>query len=109
MDPARADSESHDDGIGRQGMKVLRSRDLDHFTYLLVRCRCGKRFGQRADRRVVACLNCGRLAELQKVWAPEVVVRAAPVAARRTHHGVVTSRRRVMRAATARRRRRTHK
>jgi hypothetical protein len=109
MDRARADSESHDDRAGRQGMKVLRSRDLHHFTYLLVRCRCGKRFGQRADRRMVACLACGRLAELGKVWAPQVLVRTAPVAARRTHHGVVTSRRRVMRAATARRRRRTHK
>jgi hypothetical protein len=85
-------------------MKVLRSRDLNHFTYLLVRCRCGKRFGQRADRRVVACFECGRMTELQRVWAPQVAVRAAPVA-RRSPRSAPLVRRRVMRAATARRRR----
>ncbi len=43
---------------------ILRVRPTRHFLYLLVRCRCGKSFGHRADRRKIVCFSCGRMAEL---------------------------------------------
>ena len=48
-------------------MKILRARPTRHFLYLLVRCRCGKRFGHRADRRMIVCYFCGRIADLTAV------------------------------------------
>jgi hypothetical protein len=45
-------------------VKILRVRPTRHFLYLLVRCRCGKSFGHRADRRKIVCFSCGRMAEL---------------------------------------------
>jgi len=91
-------------------MKVLRYRDLDHFTYLLVRCRCGERFGQRADRRVVACLACGRMSELARVWpAPAALKPAAVVEPAVRRRAASRSSRHVMRAATAGRRRRARR
>ena len=45
-------------------VKILRVRPTRHFYYLLVRCRCGRSFGHRADRRRIVCFTCGRIAEL---------------------------------------------
>jgi len=44
-------------------MKVLRARRTDRFVYFLVRCRCGRQFGHRAQRRLIVCYQCGRIAE----------------------------------------------
>ncbi len=48
-------------------MTILRARETQHFLYLFVRCTCGCRFGHRADRRVLVCYVCGRVAELGRV------------------------------------------
>jgi hypothetical protein len=48
-------------------VKILRARPTRHFLYLLVRCRCGKRFGHRADRRMIVCYHCGRIADLAAI------------------------------------------
>src|SRR5258708_40188278 len=53
-------------------VKILRVRPTRHFLYLLVRCRCGKSFGHRADRRKIVCFSCGRMAELP-------LLRAKPI------------------------------
>ena len=55
------------DSGNRRGVRVLRARRTRHFVYLLVRCRCGKTFGHRADRRTIVCYFCGRMAELRLV------------------------------------------
>jgi hypothetical protein len=44
-------------------MRILRARRTAAFVYFLVRCRCGKKFGQRAQRRLIVCYHCGRVAE----------------------------------------------
>jgi hypothetical protein len=44
-------------------VRILRARRTAGFVYLLVRCRCGKQFGHRAERRFMVCLQCGRIAE----------------------------------------------
>jgi hypothetical protein len=46
-----------------QAMRILRARPTASFVYLFVRCRCGRRFGHRADRRFIVCLQCGRIAD----------------------------------------------
>jgi hypothetical protein len=51
----------------RWTLKVLRSRPTRHFHYLLVRCKCGKTFGHRGDRRTIVCFWCGRTADLRLV------------------------------------------
>ncbi len=51
----------------RGPLKILRARPTRHFLYLFVRCRCGKRFGHRADRRLIVCYHCGRIADLTAV------------------------------------------
>jgi hypothetical protein len=48
-------------------LKVLRSRPTRHFEYLLVRCKCGKTFGHRGDRRTIVCYVCGRTGDLRLV------------------------------------------
>jgi hypothetical protein len=48
-------------------MTILRARETQHFLYLFVRCTCGCRFGHRADRRVLVCYVCGRVADLGRV------------------------------------------
>ncbi len=48
-------------------MTILRARETQHFLYLFVRCSCGCRFGHRADRRVLVCYVCGRVADLGRV------------------------------------------
>jgi hypothetical protein len=49
----------------RRPVKILRARPTRHFLFLLVRCRCGKRFGHRADRATIVCYHCGRMAALR--------------------------------------------
>jgi len=49
----------------RRPVKILRARATRHFLFLLVRCRCGKRFGHRADRPNIVCYHCGRMAALR--------------------------------------------
>ncbi len=49
----------------RRPVKILRARPTRHFLFLLVRCRCGKRFGHRADRPTIVCYHCGRMAALR--------------------------------------------
>ena len=49
----------------RRPVKILRARPTRHFLYLLVRCRCGKKFGHRADRPTIVCFHCGRMAALR--------------------------------------------
>jgi hypothetical protein len=49
----------------RRPVRILRSRATRHFLFLLVRCRCGKRFGHRADRPTIVCYHCGRMAALR--------------------------------------------
>jgi hypothetical protein len=51
----------------RRPVKILRARPTRHFLYLLVRCRCGKKFGHRADRPMIVCFYCGRMAALREV------------------------------------------
>ena len=53
----------------RRPVKILRARPLRHFLYLLVRCKCGKKFGHRADRPQIVCYSCGRMAALREVRA----------------------------------------
>ena len=55
-------------GRGRAPVKVLRARPTRHFIYLLVRCRCGKTFGHRADRRAIVCYYCGRMADIRRIY-----------------------------------------
>jgi hypothetical protein len=47
-------------------VRILRARRTAGFVYLLVRCRCGKQFGHRAERRFIVCLRCGRIAPAAK-------------------------------------------
>lgn len=49
----------------RRPVKILRARPTRHFLFLLIRCRCGKRFGHRADRPTIVCYHCGRMAALR--------------------------------------------
>ena len=49
----------------RRPVKILRARPTRHFLFLLVRCRCGKKFGHRADRQTIVCYHCGRMAALR--------------------------------------------
>jgi len=51
----------------RWTLKVLRSRPTRHFQYLLIRCKCGKMFGHRGDRRTIVCYICGRTDDLRAV------------------------------------------
>ena len=51
----------------RRPVRILRSRPTRHFLYLLVRCKCGKKFGHRADRPHIVCYRCGRMATLREV------------------------------------------
>jgi hypothetical protein len=54
----------------RRPVKILRARPTRHFLFLLVRCRCGKRFGHRADRPTIVCYHCGRMAALRNLRRP---------------------------------------
>lgn len=56
-------------------MTILRARETQHFLYLFVRCTCGCRFGHRADRRVLVCYVCGRVADLGRVKTKEQAKR----------------------------------
>ena len=51
----------------RRPVKILRARPTRHFLFLLVRCRCGKKFGHRADRPTIVCYECGRMAALREL------------------------------------------
>ena len=51
----------------RRPVKILRARPTRHFLFLLVRCRCGKKFGHRADRPTIVCYHCGRMAALREL------------------------------------------
>ena len=51
----------------RRPVKILRARPTRHFLFLLVRCRCGKKFGHRADRPNIVCYHCGRMAALRNL------------------------------------------
>jgi hypothetical protein len=86
-------------------VKVLRSRPTRHFTFLLIRCRCSRRFGHRGDRPLIACFSCGRVGQLAQVWPgdepPAVRRRATPASRPAARH--------VLRATLARRRRRAHR
>jgi hypothetical protein len=69
-------------------MKILHHRATRHFIALYVGCRCGKRFLHRLDRPVVACLKCGRVDDLGRIFdklrsARDAERRRAPKAARR--------------------------
>jgi hypothetical protein len=55
------------DVASRRPVKILRARPTRHFLYLLIQCRCGKKFGHRADRHTIVCYKCGRLATLREV------------------------------------------
>lgn len=57
-------------------MRILQARQTAGFVYFLVRCRCGKKFGHRAQRRLIVCYYCGRVAETARA-------RGAVSAARR--------------------------
>jgi hypothetical protein len=56
-------------------MTILRARETQYFLYLFVRCTCGCRFGHRADRRVLVCYVCGRVADLGRVKTKEQAKR----------------------------------
>jgi hypothetical protein len=71
-------------------MTILRARETRHFLYLFVRCTCGCRFGHRADRRVLVCYVCGRVADLGRVRTKDQARRK-----------VIADRRRRLRAARA--------
>jgi hypothetical protein len=51
----------------RRPVKILRARPTRHFLFLLIRCRCGKKFGHRADRPTIVCYHCGRMAALREL------------------------------------------
>jgi hypothetical protein len=51
-------------------MRILRHRATRHFVAVLVRCACGRKFLHRLDRSVVACLECGRMEDLDGLVAP---------------------------------------
>jgi hypothetical protein len=87
-------------------VKLLRSRPTRHFLFLLIQCRCGKRFGQRADRHVVACYHCGRLGSLDTLRKKETETAVPP---RRRPAAARPPARHVLRATLARRRRRAHR
>jgi len=70
-------------------MKILHHRATRRFIALFVGCRCGKRFLHRLDRPVVACLACGRVDDLGRIFdklrqARDAERRRAPKAARRS-------------------------
>lgn len=71
-------------------MTILRARETRHFLYLFIRCTCGCRFGHRADRRVLVCYVCGRVADLGRVRTKDQAKRK-----------VLADRRRRLRAARA--------
>jgi hypothetical protein len=58
-------------------LKVLRARPTRHFQYLLVRCKCGKVFGHRGDRRTIVCYFCGRTDDLRAVLQRQRRLEAA--------------------------------
>ena len=51
-------------------MMILRHRSTRHFVAVLVGCGCGRKFLHRFDRPLVACLACGRVANLSDLVAP---------------------------------------
>ena len=61
----------------RRPVKILRARPTRHFLFLLVRCRCGKKFGHRADRPNIVCFHCGRMAALRDLGNRRSLGRAA--------------------------------
>ena len=61
----------------RRPVKILRARPTRHFLFLLVRCRCGKKFGHRADRPTIVCFHCGRMAALRDLAGRRSLGRAA--------------------------------
>ena len=61
----------------RRPVKILRARPTRHFLFLLVRCRCGKKFGHRADRTTIVCYHCGRMAALRELRSRPGLGRAA--------------------------------
>lgn len=68
----------------RRPVKILWARPTRHFLFLLVRCRCGKKFGHRADRPTIVCYHCGRMAALRDLGSRRGVRngRALKLAAR---------------------------
>lgn len=69
-------------------MRILHHRATRHFIALFVGCRCGARFLHRLDRPVVACLHCGRVDDLGRIFdklraARDAERKRAPKAARR--------------------------
>jgi hypothetical protein len=63
-------------------MKILHHRATRHFIALLVGCCCGKKFLHRLDRPVVACMQCGRVDDLERIIEKLRRLRAHRVAAR---------------------------
>jgi hypothetical protein len=51
-------------------MRILRHRATRHFIAVLIGCACGRKFLHRLDRSVVACLECGRMEDLDGLVAP---------------------------------------
>jgi hypothetical protein len=92
----------------KRGVKLLRSRPTEYFLFLLVQCRCGKRFGHRADRQVVACFKCGRTGTLDAL-RKKATESAPPLRRRPSVPASRTPARHVLRATLARRRRRVHR
>ena len=62
----------------RRPVKILRARPTRHFLFLLVRCRCGKKFGHRADRPNIVCYHCGRMAALRDLRSRRGLRRGRP-------------------------------
>jgi hypothetical protein len=80
-------------------VKILRARPLQHFLYLFVRCKCGKKFGHRADRAQIVCYQCGRVADLRQVRATRTLPKrrkrpdgAAPAASKGPRRSKTTRR-----------------
>jgi len=74
-------------------MRILRHRATRHFIAVLVGCACGRKFLHRLDRSLVACLECGRMEDLDGLVAPlrakkeTTRRRVLPRAARRSRRG----------------------
>jgi hypothetical protein len=64
----------------RRPVKILRARPTRHFLFLLVRCRCGKKFGHRADRPTIVCYHCGRMAALRDLRGRKALRKGRPAA-----------------------------
>jgi hypothetical protein len=79
----------------RRPVKILRARPTRHFLFLLVRCRCGKKFGHRADRPNIVCYHCGRMAALRDLRlrrAGRAAGKAQTVKANGKSHGSASRR-----------------